>query len=132
MEKRVLVMGIVIVLVLIAGFFLMKSYSQSSTLGKQGTEVPITKGVPPGSNFYDVAIKGFSFQPETLTIKVNDTVTWVNEDSMEHTITSDTGEEVNSLSLGNRDTYVHTFETAGTYEYHCSIHGSMKGTVIVA
>lgn len=132
MEKRVLVMGIVIVLVLIAGFFLMKSYSQSSTLGKQGTEVPITKGVPPGSNFYDVTIQSFSFQPETLTIKVNDTVTWVNEGSMEHTITSDTGEEVNSLSLGNRDTYVHTFETAGTYEYHCSIHGSMKGTVIVA
>lgn len=109
----------------------MKSYSQSSAFGEKDVEVPITKRVPPGSNFYDVTIQSFSFQPETLTIKVNDTVTWTNRENAEHTITSDSGEEVNSLPLANGDAYVHTFTTAGAYAYHCSIHSNMKGTVIV-
>ena len=132
MEKGVVITIAVIVLVVIAGFFIFKSFASSSEANANSGAAPITKGVPPGSTNYDIAINDLSFQPATLTIKVNDTVTWTNKEAMEHTVTSDTGEEVSSLSLSNGDSYIHTFENAGTYEYHCELHSSMKGTIIVA
>jgi len=78
-----------------------------------------------------VNIQGLAFDPATLTVSVGTTVTWTNEDSVPHTITSDSGSELNSPDMNNGDTYTHTFNTAGTYAYHCGIHTYMKGTVIV-
>jgi amicyanin len=78
-----------------------------------------------------IEIKNFAFSPSTLTIKTGETVTWTNDDSTTHTITSDTGSELGSGSISTGQTYSHTFNTAGTFDYHCSIHTSMKGKVIV-
>ncbi|MGD1054710.1 MAG: cupredoxin domain-containing protein [Nitrososphaerales archaeon] len=77
-----------------------------------------------------VSISGFAFHPATITvvIGVNNTVTWTNNDATSHTVTSD-----NSLfgsgTLAPGATYTQTFDQAGTYGYHCSIHPTMKGTV---
>ena len=76
-----------------------------------------------------VTIKDFEFTPATVTIKVGDTVIWTNDGPSTHTVTADDG----SFASGNlwNDTFSHTFETAGTFTYHCSISRFMTGTVIV-
>jgi plastocyanin len=79
----------------------------------------------------DIEISNFAFNPNTVTIPKGATVIWTNTDSVPHTIVSDTGDEINSDSISNGETYVHTFNTIGTYDYHCSIHPSMKGKIIV-
>ena len=79
----------------------------------------------------DVEIKGFAFSPASVTVPVGATVIWTNSDSATHTIISDSGSEISSGSVAKGQTYAHTFNTQGTYAYHCGIHPSMKGTVIV-
>jgi plastocyanin len=79
----------------------------------------------------DVEISGFVFNPSTVTVPVGATVIWTNRDSASHTVVSDSGNEIASNSLATGDTYGHTFSTPGTYAYHCSVHPSMKGTIIV-
>ena len=80
-----------------------------------------------------IVIQNFAFSPATLTVPSGTTVTWTNNDSPTHTITSDAGDPVDfsSGSLAPGASYQFTFTTPGTYAYHCSIHPSMKGTVVV-
>lgn len=75
-----------------------------------------------------VTIKDFAFQPAELTIKVGDTVTWTNEDSAIHTAT---GDGFDSGNLGKGETFSHTFNEIGTFDYICTIHPYMKGKVVV-
>jgi amicyanin len=79
----------------------------------------------------NVYISNFAFNPGELKVKAGDTVTWTNQDSTPHRIISDTGNELNSQILSQGGTYSHTFNQAGTFTYHCSIHTYMKGTVTV-
>jgi amicyanin len=84
-----------------------------------------------------VVIKNFAFSPQEIRIKVGDTVTWINEDSAPHIVASDPhpthtdlpGLESSSMATGQ--SYTFQFTKAGTFGYHCHIHPSMKGTVIV-
>lgn len=77
-----------------------------------------------------VTIQNFAFSPATLTIKSGTTVTWTNMDSAPHTVTSDSG-AFSSPQLSNGGSFSFTFNTAGTYSYHCSNHPYMKGTITV-
>lgn len=95
------------------------------------TITPTTTTTTSQPQTYSVSIQNFAFSPSTLTIHVGDTVIWTNSDSVSHSVRSDSGSEINSALLGNGQTYSHTFAQAGTYTYHCSVHPSMKGTVIV-
>jgi plastocyanin len=75
-------------------------------------------------------IRGFSFQPDVLKVKVGAKVTWTNDDTVAHTVTADT----NSFASGNLQpggSFSFTFTRPGTYAYHCSIHPSMHGSVVV-
>ncbi len=77
----------------------------------------------------EVWIQGSAFNPSSITVSVNTTVTWKNKDSYTHTVTSNTGAfDSGNISAGG--TYTHQFTTAGTYPYHCNIH-SMSGQVVV-
>ena len=77
-----------------------------------------------------VVISNFAFSPQNLTIKKGTTVTWINRDSAGHTVTADAMGPT-SATLGTGDSYSYTFNTAGIYGYHCSIHPMMTGTVVV-
>ena len=71
-----------------------------------------------------------AFVPQTITIPVGRVITWRNDDSVIHTTTSDTG----AWDSGTRSpgqTYSRTFSTVGTFQYHCSIHPGMTGTIVV-
>ena len=79
----------------------------------------------------NIEIKGFAFNPETLTIKQGDSVTWTNKDSARHTVTSDTESELDSDLLSKDNTYVHVFNEKGEFSYHCKPHPYMTGKIIV-
>jgi plastocyanin len=68
------------------------------------------------------------FSPGTIRVKVGDTVTWTNNDSMPHTVEF-SDEESDTLNEG--DTYTKTFDTAGSFSYICGLHPNMRGMVIV-
>lgn len=81
-----------------------------------------------------VDVKGFAFAPATLTIAKGTTVTFTNGDAATHTVTSGTGGTKDGkfdkqLEQGASTTI--TFDTPGTYQYFCTIHASMKGTITV-
>jgi len=77
-----------------------------------------------------VDLSNTQFNPSTLTVVKGTTVTWSNDDPFSHTVTSSSG-AFDSGTLKADGTYSYTFTTAGTYEYACTIHPSMKGTIIV-
>jgi plastocyanin len=87
-----------------------------------GNAAPVATGA--------VRIKNFGFSPATITVTAGSTVVWTNEDSIQHDITF-VGGSIASNTLNHNDTFSHTFATAGTYHYICSIHPFMHGTVIV-
>jgi plastocyanin len=93
-----------------------------------GTLPPVQPST--GGTTAEIKISGFAFDPTPLTVTVGTTVTWTNEDGAAHTIVSDTGVWT-SPRLGQGDTFSFTFDTAGTYAYHCGIHSSMAGSITV-
>ena len=88
---------------------------------------------PPAVSVNAITIKDFAFSPAVLTIKPGTTITWINDDSAPHTVVSDDGAPVpfTSARLSTGASFQQTFTQAGTYPYHCSIHPSMKGTIVV-
>jgi plastocyanin len=77
-----------------------------------------------------VKIDNFSFAPERLTVKAGTTVTWINEDDIPHTVASST-KLFKSKALDTDDKYAFTFTAAGVYQYFCSLHPHMTGTIVV-
>ena len=80
-------------------------------------------------NVNTVVIAKMQFQPADLTIKVGDTVEWVNNAGMTHTVTFENGDFDQRLSDGA--TATHTFLQKGEFRYFCQIHPGMQGTIVV-
>ncbi len=115
--KKIWIVGLLVILVLIAGCY--------------GTKTT-TSGLATTAAANSVEIKGFAFNQATITVAKGTTVTWTNDDSAPHTVTTTNAPvDFDSGTMNKGDTFSQTFDTAGTYEYYCSIHPSMKGKVIV-
>ncbi|WP_369394462.1 cupredoxin family copper-binding protein [Streptomyces sp. CG1] len=79
-----------------------------------------------------VTIKNFAFSPTTLTVKAGTTVTWTNQDTDAHTVTSaGSGGPLHSPALATHATYSYRFTKPGTYSYLCTIHPFMTAKVEV-
>jgi plastocyanin len=78
----------------------------------------------------EVRVDNFTFSPDTLTVPVNSTVTWINKDDIPHVIASNDG-LFKSKALDTDDKYSYTFTKAGTHQYFCSIHPKMVGKITV-
>ena len=78
----------------------------------------------------DVVIPGKFFAPGREVVLIGDTVSWRNADSSSHTVTADDG-AFDSGSFGPGATFSRSFQAAGIYKYHCSIHRYMRGEVDV-
>ena len=87
-------------------------------------------GAAPAAGAGAVTIKDFAFDPGDLSVAKGTTVTWKNDDSATHRIKSGDG-SFDSKDLKNGDSFEHTFDTAGTFDYICGIHPSMKGKITV-
>ncbi len=103
-------------------------YSYNSSSPSQ----TVTQTTQPSTNSSQnaVQIKNMSFSPATLTVKVGDSVTWTNQDSVGHSATADDNSfDTGVFNQGQSKTI--TFSKAGTFTYHCSVHPTMKGTITV-
>jgi plastocyanin len=81
-----------------------------------------------------VVMRSLAFVPKELTIQAGTKVTWTNEDSFAHTVTSGTRGNPTGMfdeTVQAGGTFSFTFEQPGTYDYFCSIHPGMDGVVIV-
>ncbi|OSC23798.1 amidase [Mycobacterium vulneris] len=114
------------------GALLLAGCSQSrpvATTAAPTTAMSITVPAAPVRGD-QVSIDGFAFAPVTLTVPVGTTVTWTNRDEEPHTVAASDG-SFHSPGMGTGATFTHTFSTAGTFDYVCSIHPMMRGTVVV-
>jgi plastocyanin len=82
------------------------------------------------STAVDIKIDNFTFAPQRLTVRAGTTVTWQNRDDIPHAIASVT-RAFKSQALDTDDTYTFTLTSPGIYEYFCSLHPQMTGTIVV-
>jgi len=87
-------------------------------------------GAPAAAAGNAVNIDNFAFAPATLTVTAGSTVTWTNRDEEPHTVAAADG-SFHSPGMGTGATFSHTFSSAGKFDYVCSIHPMMHGTVVV-
>ena len=112
--KRVLVLGFVLASLLAA----CSGESTDTTEAVEGVEQRIE-------------IADLAFEPDSLTVAVGTTVTWVSADpNLPHTSTSE-DELWASGTLNEGDEFPFTFEEAGTFAYFCEVHPEMTGTIVV-
>ncbi|HWZ15181.1 MAG TPA: cupredoxin family copper-binding protein [Mucilaginibacter sp.] len=114
MKKRVLYLALVVLSGIISIYSCSKSYNAPKSAGASAS----------------VSIKNMAFSPDTLRIKTGTTVTWMNNDGMTHTVTSNTA-LFDSGNLAAGLSFQYTFNAAGTFTYYCVIHAGMRGVVVV-
>ncbi|MFA4952754.1 MAG: cupredoxin family copper-binding protein [Candidatus Pacearchaeota archaeon] len=141
MKSSIVILLVIVAILVIGGVFYIAIGSNPSSKNIEGTGTQnsgneIDSNTPSETNTntpktYNTEIKNFAFNPITLTIKKGDSVKWTNIDSAKHTVTSDSGNELDSELLTNGETYSHTFNEVGTYNYHCAPHPMMKAKIIV-
>src|SRR5205807_6151850 len=78
-----------------------------------------------------VTIMNFKFDPTPLTVPAGTSVVWTNQDTAPHTATSDTAGIFDTGMLQKGQSGRVTFNAAGTFAYHCSVHPNMHGMVVV-
>jgi len=78
----------------------------------------------------EVKIDNFTFNPQQITVKAGTTVVWTNHDDIPHIVVSKTM-LFKSNALDTDDKFSFTFATPGSYEYFCSLHPHMTGSIVV-
>ena len=76
-----------------------------------------------------VVIQGLLYQPEKLVVHRGDTVVWVNEDPMPHTVTAAGAFDSKTIDAGKSWRFV--ARRAGTFAYVCTLHSTMRGSLRV-
>ena len=136
-ERRIAKLSIfsALALVMASGVIAFASVSVSAQQSG-GSKVSIVEGA---STMADKA-----FDPSPANVKVGDTITWTNNDSTPHTVTSGKGSSEPNMGkdfdsspglktfLLPHQTFSHKFDTAGEFPYFCQLHPTMVGTVVVS
>lgn len=129
-KNAVVIASVVIAGAIVATYVL----SGSMNMGVEGSgngQEPITT-IPENSTVVKIVANAGSnsFSPNPVDVKVGETVTWINDDSGRHTVTSKNG-VFDSGMMGKGQSFSFTFDKAGEYPYFCSPHPNMVGTVVV-
>ena len=95
-----------------------------------GSPKPVALGAAGETVVAEVDMAALKYGKDAVTISAGQAVRWTNRDPVEHTVTFD-GAEPGSPVIPAHGSYVHRFDKAGTYTYHCTPHPFMKGVVIV-
>jgi len=93
--------------------------------------VTMINAVPSLAATETVTISNYTFIPTTLTVHPGDTVIWTNQDSIPHTATSIDGKTFDSGAIDPGDSWKFVFSKTGKFDYRCSIHPDMHGTINV-
>ncbi len=139
--NKLLIYLLIVGALMIAALPLAACTSSGNTASGETTMAGMTTSASAetaAANSNQVICKNNKFVPNTLTVKVGTTVTWVNQDSYIHTVTSGTSPSersglFDSGNLNGGKTFSFTFDKAGTYDYFCILHFSlgMIGKIIV-
>ena len=86
--------------------------------------------VPATAATHTIAMEGVAFVPETLTVKQGDTVVWTNKDPFPHTATAQ-DRRFDSREIAPDKTWKYTVRKKGKIPYVCTLHPTMKGTLVV-
>ena len=79
-----------------------------------------------------IAIKDHSYAPASIEVPVGTKVSWINHDQDPHTVVdSDKQPRFRSPALDTNEKYSYTFDKPGKYQYFCTLHPDMVGTVNV-
>lgn len=149
MSRNFLVTLVIIAVVLVAGWWLLTRSQQTSnpTPAPEVVQSPSPVESSPSAESSEgammkegetkVTISSAGFSPKSITIKVDDTVTWTNEDSADHTVNSSphpVHTDYPPLNLGvikPGESKSLAFPKAGTYKYHDHLNTSLFGTITV-
>ena len=71
------------------------------------------------------------FDPTTTTVAIGQVIQWKDTGSVAHNVTFDSSSDATSPTLNPGDTWQVKFTVAGTYQYHCTFHPGMDGTITV-
>jgi plastocyanin len=99
--------------------------STPSTPASTGTSTSSSSG---GGKTVTIDMKNIQFSPTSQTVKVGQTVKWVNEDDVPHNVK---GGPLSSDTFGKGGSYTFTPKKAETISYVCTIHPNMKATLTV-
>ena len=103
--------------------------SSSSSSPSTSSPAPATSTASGGGGgTVTIDMKNIAFNPASATVKVGQTVKWVNQDSAPHNVT---GGPLKSKTFGNGGSYTFTPKKAETISYVCTVHPGMKGTLTV-
>ncbi len=131
MKKGSLIVLIVAVIA-IAGVALFTLRPKADEHASMQPSSTATVDQPADAN--SVVISNYTFNPTPLKVKKGTKVTWTNHDVVKHTVTIDAGQPAggpDSPLFGKNETFSYTFDSVGTYNYHCSPHPYMHGVVEV-
>jgi plastocyanin len=128
--KRILLVLCAVVALAAAGCGGSDDNGGSDTSGGAGAGSTSTA---PSSGGGDVAIKmqNIAFDPKSTTVKVDQKITWTNDDSTDHNVTADSGADFKSKDFGKDGTFSFTPDKAGTIKYECTLHPGMTATITV-
>lgn len=137
MKKAII--AVIVVVVLAAGGWLMFDQNKSTDKTNTGsaTESNTNSSIPSQDQSVvstgSIDIKNMMFTPPQISIKKGGTVTWTNNDSVVHTVTDDLTDVggPSSTDIQPGSTYTFTFNKTGSFQYHCTYHPSMRGTIVV-
>lgn len=129
--KRSYLAIIIILIILIAGVAWALNHNNKNSNQTNTNATPTSTTTTPSSSTSSVDIKNMMFTPSQVTIDKGTTVTWTNNDNVAHTVTADNNQSFDSGTIDPGKTYSFNFNTAGSYQYHCTIHSSMRGTIVV-
>ena len=103
-----------------------KSKSGKSKTKKKKSSKPPAGGMA-------VSMQNITFSPNNLSVKMGDTVTWTNDESIGHDVTAEDGSFKSGAPGGLKqgDTFEHAFDKAGSFAYNCTVHPNMTGTIEV-
>jgi plastocyanin len=133
---------VIIVILLIAGGVVAlnhkSSYNTNNTPSSNGYSQNSSNNNSSTSNSQtpaagSVEIKNMMFTPSQITVQKGAKVTWTNNDNVAHTVTDDLSNVGGpaSAQIPAGETYSFTFTKTGSFQYHCTIHPSMRGTIVV-
>jgi plastocyanin len=91
---------------------------------------PMATVTPVSAGTVQATIDNFFFAPKQLTVKAGTTVVWANKDDMPHTVTSDDGVFASPV-MDTDQKFQYMFDKPGKYPFHCKLHPTMTGIVVV-
>jgi plastocyanin len=130
--KKILLVVLVLVALSVAAFAAISRGTPESNTNTPAQNTN-TNTDQPTAAAGAVTMANMMFTPPQITVQKGSTVTWTNNDSVAHTVTDDLsnvgGPDSGTIAAGG--TYSFTFTKSGSYQYHCKLHTSMRGTIVV-